>query len=125
MAKIMDPDLLYPCCLAAADHFPVQIVLRELEEPVARLHTVKKTEKVLHLITEKVRQLDDPIAFFRFRCCNDILALEPLIGLINPKLSAVEIEIIPGKSKQFSFPTTMYLWLRYPSARWVLYLLVA
>ena len=104
MSDIMDADLFDAARLAAADHLVIEIILCDLEDPVIRMHLIKLPQIILHLLAEKLRHLDRPVAFGRFRARNDILALHPVIGLADRDCLRFEIEVRRCKRQQLGFP---------------------
>lgn len=57
---------------------------------------------VLHFFAEKLRHLDRPVTFRRFRVGDDVPATDTLIGFADRDRLPVKIEICRGQRQQFS-----------------------
>ena len=67
-----------------------------LADPVELFHIV------LHFFAEKLRHLDRPVTFRRFRVSDDVPATDTLIGFADRDRLPVKIEICRGQRQQFS-----------------------
>ena len=99
VSQIVYANPFYPCLLAATVHFPVKIAFADGKHPAVRLHTVKLLEVVLEFITQELRHLNHPVALGRFGRGNDILLVEPLIGLIDGESAFLKVEVRRGQSQ--------------------------
>ena len=104
MSQIVYANPFYPCLLAAAIHFPMEIAFADGEHPAVRLHAVKLLEVILQLITEKLRDLDHPVALGRFLGGDDILLVEPLVRLVNGESALLKVKVCRGQGQQLSLP---------------------
>ena len=102
MPQIVDTDALYTSGLCPSVHLAVQIALGDGKDAVCRTEAVQRFQIILHLLREKPRNPDDPIALGGFWLRDDILPLEPLIGLIDRQRGALKIEILCCQRQQLA-----------------------
>ena len=100
VSQIMDSDALYSGFLAPSVHLAMEIVLTDRENALLLVRAVKHPDVVLHLLTEKLRHLDDPVALRRLRTGDDILSLEPLIGFVDGYGAVFKIKIRCAQRQQ-------------------------
>lgn len=104
VSQIVYANPFHPCLLAAAIHFPMEIAFADGEHPAVRLHAVKLLEVILQLVTEKLRDLDHPVALGRFWGGDDILLVEPLVRLVNGESALLKVKVCRGQGQQLSLP---------------------
>ena len=91
--QIVDSDTLYPCGLGASVHLMMEIAFGYGENAVLLFYPIEHSQIVLHFLAEKLRHLDVTIAFLGFRTGNHILAVKPLIGLVDPHSAVLKVKI--------------------------------
>ena len=103
VSQIVDSDPLDPCGLGTSVHFVVEIAFCNFKQPVVFADSVELFHIVLHFLTEKLRHLDRPIAFRRFRVSDDVPAADALIRFVDRDRLPFKIEIRRGQRQQFCF----------------------
>ena len=71
----------------------MQEVFGHLENPLVILYAIKAADIILHFFHKELRHFNDPDALRRFGICNDISAVQPLVGFVNGQRSLLKIEI--------------------------------
>ena len=104
MSQIVYANPFHPSLLAATVHFPVKIAFADGEHPAVRLHAIELLKVVLKLVTEKLGHLNHPVALWCLGGGNDILLVEPLIGLIDGEGALLKIEVRRGQGQQLTLP---------------------
>lgn len=102
VSQIVDTDALYPCGIGASVHFVMKVAFRDFKQPVILADPVELFHIVLHFFAEKLRHLDRPVTFRRFRVGDDVPATDTLIGFADRDRLPVKIEICRGQRQQFS-----------------------
>ena len=106
VSQIVYSDAFYSGFLASSVHLTVEIVLADGENALLLIWTVKHPNVVLHLLTEKLRHLDDPVALGRFGTGDDILPLKPLIGFADGHGAVFKIKIRCAQRQQLPLSDT-------------------
>ena len=91
--QIVDPDALDPGGLGTSVHLVMEIAFGHGENAVLLFYPIEHPQIVLHFLAEKLRHLDGAIAFLGFRTGNHILAVEPLIGFVDPHGAVLKVKI--------------------------------
>ena len=102
VANIVDPDTLDACLFAAALHLPMQVVLADWENAAVLCCAVELLQIILNFLAKKLRHLDDPVAFGRFRCCDYILPFKALIGFVDRESTRFKVEVCRGQREKLS-----------------------
>ena len=91
--QIVDPDALYPGGLGSSIHLVMEIAFGHGKNAILLFQPVEHPQIVLYFLTEKPRHLDGTVAFPDFRAGNYILAVKPLIGLVDPHSAVLKVKI--------------------------------
>ena len=75
VSQVMDSDDFDARCLAAIRHPALQGIFGQRKNTAVCFQSIKMLEVVLYLVAEEVRHLDYAVAFLRFWCCDNVLAL--------------------------------------------------
>lgn len=102
--QIMHPDDLDAALLTAPLHAPLQGLLGEGEDPGVRLCAVQMLHIVSDLVAEELGHLDVAVAFLGLGIGDDILSLDPLVGLANHDDPLVEVKVRGGQGQKLAFP---------------------
>ena len=84
----------------------VEIAFRDGENALLLLDTVEHPQVILHLVTEEVGHFNGAVAFLRLWRGNDVLAVEPLIGLADFHRPGLKVKVCRGQGQQFPLPNT-------------------
>lgn len=106
MPEVVDSDTLDPCRLRPSVHLMVEIAFRDGENALLLLDTVEHPQVILHLVTEEVGHFNGAVAFLRLWRGNDVLAVEPLIGLADFHRPGLKVKVCRGQGQQFPLPNT-------------------
>ena len=106
MTNIVDSDTRHPGFFGSSVHLTVEIALGDGEHPVIRSDAVEHFDVVLDFLGQKLGHGNNPIALFRLRSGNQILAVQPLVRLIDRHGTLLEVKVRWGQSQQLSFPDT-------------------
>ena len=102
MSYIMNSNLLDPAGLTASAHLMMQIGLCDRENPRIIVQTIQTVQVILQLFREKLRHLNVADAVRRFRICDDIFTINPLVRFIDANDPSLEINVLPCESQQLA-----------------------
>ena len=106
MTNIVDSDARHSRFFGSPVHFPVEIALGDGEHSVIRPDPVEHLDVILDFLGQKLRHGDDPIALFRLGGGNQVLAVQPLIGLVDGHGALLKVKVRRSQSQQFPLPDT-------------------
>lgn len=103
VSEVMDTNPLYAGLLCAPVHFPVQVTLSNGKHSVLQLNIIEHFQIVLNLIRKELRHFDGAVAFLGFGRSDQILTVQPLVGLIDGHGTLFKIKV--GWCKASSSPS--------------------
>ena len=106
VAKVMHPDLFHPCLFASGLHRRIKAVFGQGEDAVILLDVIELFQTVLHLLAQKLWNLDCPVTVFRLCGLDHIPLPDPLEVLVNSEDLLLKVEIRGCQGQQFSLPDT-------------------
>ena len=106
MSEVMDSDTLHTSLFRPSVHLMVEIAFCNGENAVFLLDPVEHSQVVPHFVTEEIGHFNGTIAFLGFRSGNHILAVEPLIGLVDLHRPGLKVEVRRGEGQQLPLPNT-------------------
>ena len=93
---VVDSDARHSRFFGSPVHLPVEIALGDGEHPVIRPDPVKHLDVILDFLGQELRHGDDPIALFRLGGGNQVLAVQPLVRLVDRSRCASRSQSLPG-----------------------------
>ena len=106
MPDVVDSDALDPGLFRTPLYLPVEIALSDSKHPIMRPNAVEHFEIVLDFICQKLRHGDDAVALFRLGGSNQVLAIQPLVRLVDRYGALLEVKICWGQSQQLPLSDT-------------------
>ena len=106
MTNIVDSDARYPRFFGSPVHLPMEIAFGDGKHPVIRPDAVEHFDVILDFLGQKLRHGDDPIALFGFGGGNQILTVQPLIGLIDGDGALLKVKVCWGQGQQLPLSDT-------------------
>ncbi len=99
MTDIVDSDARHSRFFGSPGHLPVEIALGDSEHSVIRPDPVEHLDVILDFRRQKLRHGNDPVTLFRFGGGNQILAVQPLVRLVDGKSTFLKVEVRRGQSQ--------------------------
>ena len=93
MSEVVNSNALHAGCLAAPAHFAVQLVLTDGEDTGVAFRAMQPLDVILDLVAQEGWHLHHADAFLGFGRGDDILPVNPLIGLGDAYRTALKIEV--------------------------------
>ena len=106
MTNIVDSNAWHTGFFGSPVHLAVEIALGDGEHPVIRPDPVEHLDVILDFLGQKLRHGDDPIALFRLRGGNQVLAVQPLIGLVDGHGALLKVKVRRGQGQQLPLSDT-------------------
>ena len=102
--QVVYSDPLDPSLFRTPIHLPVEVGFCHRENAVGGFHPIQALDIVPHFFAEEGGHLNDPVALGCLGVGDDILALDPLVGLGDGDGLFFEVKVTGGEGQQLPLP---------------------